>query len=104
MIFTIVNEGKATAEGVTLRLTLDQGLDHKELVAESKLRTVSVYAPAIKPGASRDFRLEVRPNTAGELLSTAELLFDDAQIDLATLRLVAREADDEPFEPDTAIQ
>ena len=104
VIFTIANEGTVAAEGVTLRLTLDEGLDHKELVAESSLRTVSVYAPAIRAGESRDFRLEVRPNTSGELLSTADLLFDDAQIDLATLRLVARDADSEPFTPDTAIQ
>ena len=104
VVFTIANEGTAAAENVTLRLTLDEGLDHKELAAASGPRMVSVYVPAIRAGESRDFRLEVRPNTTGELLSTAELLFEDAQIDLATLRLVVRDAENEPFEPDTAIQ
>ncbi len=47
VIFTVKNDGTASATDVALRLTLDEGLDHKELVRGSELRTVSVSSQLI---------------------------------------------------------
>jgi len=90
--FTLSNRGTAEALDVKLRLTLDQALDHSELINRpTPERQVFVTVARLGAGESKRFRLEVRPNTSAETISTAEVLYAGAQVDLQTFRLAARE-------------
>lgn len=105
ILFTLSNEGTADAVAVKLRLTLDAALDHSELLERpTRDRQVFVSIPRLGAGESKRFRLEVRPNVKADTVSTAEILYDGAQIDLKTFRLVIRENRNPQPEPGSAFQ
>jgi hypothetical protein len=92
ILFTLSNNGTAEAVDVKLRLTLDEALDHSELINRpTQERQVFVNVARLAAGESKRFRLEVRPNAKAETLSTAEVLYAGAQVDLQTFRLATRE-------------
>jgi hypothetical protein len=90
--FRITNIGNASAEGVKLRLVLDGLLDHHALQNDDLLRQVDAPIATINPSNHLDFELVVRPLRAGEMESSAELMFDDQQLALQRFRFVARNA------------
>ena len=91
VVFNVVNAGDATATNLKLRLTLDDSLDHADLMDRPNDRQVYVSVKRIEPGESRSFRLEVRPMQPGNSISTAEVLYDGSQIELEEFRLTALE-------------
>ena len=88
--FRITNIGNASAEGVKLRLVLDSLLDHHALQDDDFLRQVDAPIATIEPSRHLDFELVVRPRRAGEMESSAELMFDGQQLDLQAFSFVAR--------------
>lgn len=90
VMFTLTNEGTAPATNVKLRLTLDDTLEHSKLIGPAE-RQVYADVRELAPGESRELRLEVRPTSAGRSFSTAELLYDGAQIDLEEFQLVTQD-------------
>jgi hypothetical protein len=88
--FRITNIGTASAENVKLRLVLDSLLDHHALQDDDILRQVDAPIATIRPGRHLDFELVVRPRRAGEMASSAELLFDGEQLALQAFSFVAR--------------
>lgn len=88
--FRITNIGNDSAEGVKLRLVLDSLLDHHALQDDDILRQVDAPIATIEPGKRLDFELVVRPQRAGEMESSAELMFDGQQLDLQTFSFLAR--------------
>ena len=90
--FRITNIGTASAENVKLRLVLDTLLDHHALQDDDILRQVDAPIATIRPGTHLDFELVVRPRRAGEMVSSAELLFDGQQLALQAFSFVARNA------------
>ena len=88
--FRITNIGNDSAESVKLRLVLDNLLDHHALQDDDILRQVDALIATIEPGKRLDFELVVRPRRAGEMESSAELMFDGQQLDLQTFSFVAR--------------
>lgn len=90
--FRITNIGTASAENVKLRLVLDTLLDHHALRDDDILRQVDAPIATIRPGTHLDFELVVRPRRAGEMVSSAELLFDGQQLALQAFSFVARNA------------
>lgn len=91
VVFNVVNVGEASATNLKLRLTLDDSLDHADLLDRPNDRQVYVSVKRIEPGESRSFRLEVRPMQPGNSISTAEVLYDGSQIGLEEFRLTALE-------------
>ncbi|MEJ7593727.1 MAG: hypothetical protein WKF77_19485 [Planctomycetaceae bacterium] len=91
-MFRISNVGDAIADGVRLRLILDEVLDHHALSDDDLDRQLDAPIARIAPGETRDFELAVKPRRTGEAVSTAELLFGDQQLDLQTFRLSTRAA------------
>ena len=92
VMFRISNIGNTSAEGVRLRLILDEVLDHHALSDDDLDRQLDAPIARIAPGETRDFELVVKPRRTGEAVSTAELLFDDQPLDLQTFRLSTRAA------------
>ncbi len=88
--FRITNIGNARAENVKLRLVLDSLLDHHALKDDDILRQVDASIATIEPGKRLDFELVVRPQSAGEMQSSAELLFEREQLSLQTFSFMAR--------------
>jgi len=91
VVFNVVNVGAASVTNLKLRLTLDDSLDHADLLDRPNERQVYVSVKRIEPGESRSFRLEVRPMQPGNSISTAEVLYEGSQIGLEEFRLTARE-------------
>ena len=85
--FRISNIGNANADRVKLRLMLDEMLDHHALNDDDLERKVDAPIASIAPGRSLDFELVVRPRRTGVALSTAELIFEDEQLDLQPFRI-----------------
>ena len=106
VLFTLSNNGTADAFDVKLRVTLDDSLEQPELINKplSDNRHVYVSVPRIDAGESRPFRLKVRPTTSGELVSTAEILYEGAQEGLQTFRIVARDSNDPFVRPESMIR
>ena len=106
VLFELSNNGTADAFDVKLRVTLDDSLEQPELLNQprSDNRHVYVNVPRISAGESRPFRLKVRPTTSGELVSTAEIIYDGAQEGLQTFRIVARSSDDPLLRPESLIR
>ena len=103
---TVENKGTGAADDVVIRLQLAPELDHHALsgVADPD-REVFVNVGRLRARESRNYELEVRPREAGEIQSTAELLMNNAQLDLSTFRIVARDGDEQPpFTGDSTIQ
>ena len=92
VMFRISNIGNTSAEGVRLRLILDEVLDHHALNDDDLDREVDAPIARIVPGETRDFELVVRPRRTGESVSTAKLLFGDQQLDQQTFRLITTRA------------
>jgi hypothetical protein len=105
VMFALTNSGTADAVAVKLRLILDDSLDQPDLLRlPVKDRVVFVDVPRVAAGETRRFRLEVRPNSSGETLSTAEVLLDGARVDRRTFRLVARSVDESRPRPENVIR
>ena len=90
--FRITNIGNASAEDVKLRLVLDSLLDHHALQDDDILRQVDAPIATIEPSRHLDFELVVRPRRAGRMESSAELMFNDEQLELQEFSFVARNA------------
>lgn len=90
--FRITNIGTASADGVKLRLVLDNLLDHHALEDGDLERNVDAPVARIAPGGHVDFDLVVRPRRAGHIESIAELLFEGEQLKLETFGFHARAA------------
>ena len=105
ILFTLSNEGTSAASSIRLRLTLDNALDHSDLLNRPATeRQVFVDVDRVAVGQSRRFRLEVRPNFRGETLSTAEVILDGNRVDRKTFRLVARDTVDPRVRPESTIR
>ena len=93
--FTLTNRGTADARAIRLRLTLDGALDHSDLLNRPRSeRQVFVDVDQVVAGKSRRFRLEVRPVSRGETVSTAEVILNGNRVDRRMFRLVADDASD----------
>ncbi|MBC7965819.1 MAG: DUF11 domain-containing protein [Fuerstia sp.] len=92
VMFRITNIGERSADGVRLRLVLDDVLDHHALTEDDLIRELDAPISRILPGDTLDFELVVRPRRTGEAVSTAELLFEDKQLDLQTFSITTRAA------------
>ena len=90
--FRITNIGNASAEDVKLRLVLDRLLDHHALQQNDVLRQVDAPIATIEPSKHLDFELVVRPRRAGEMESSAELMFEGQQLSLQAFSFVARDS------------
>lgn len=90
VMFRITNIGDRSADGVRLRLVLDDVLDHHALSEDDLIRELDAPISRILPGDTLDFELVVRPRRAGESVSTAELMFEEKQLDLQTFRLTTQ--------------
>lgn len=86
VLFRITNIGNANADGVRLRLTLDEMLDHHALNDDDLEREVVAPIARIAPDGHLDFELVVKPRRTGTAESTAELLFEGEQIELRRFR------------------
>ncbi|MFO1000271.1 MAG: hypothetical protein U0936_08030 [Planctomycetaceae bacterium] len=105
VMFALTNSGTADAEAVRLRLILDESLDQPDLLRlPVEDRVVFVDVDRVAVGQTRRFRLEVRPNSSGETLSTAEVLLEGARVDRRTFRLVARDLDESRPRPENVIR
>ncbi len=89
LIFRISNVGNANAENVRLRLVLDEVLDHHALSDDDLSRQVDASLSQIAPGESRDFDLVVRPTRTGLAESSAELLFEELQLEVQSFSFIA---------------
>lgn len=95
ILFTLTNRGTADARAIRLRLTLDGALDHSDLLNRPRSeRQVFVDVDQVVAGKSRRFRLEVRPVSRGETVSTAEVILNGNRVDRRMFRLVADDASD----------
>ena len=92
VIFRITNVGNANADGVRLRLILDEVLDHHALSDDDLDRQLDAPISRIAPGEFRDFDLLVKPTRTGLAESTAELMFEGQQLGLQTFRVTAKAA------------
>lgn len=99
VMFRISNMGNSSAEDVRLRLNLDEGLDHHALSDDDLDRLLDAPIARIEPGETRDFELVVKPRRSGEAVSTAELVFDNQQLDMQTFRLNTRDANSSSSAP-----
>ena len=82
VMFRITNISNANAEGVRLRLILDEVLDHHALEDDELDRQVDAPISRIAPGDYVDFDLVVKPRRTGEAESRAQLLFEGQQLAL----------------------
>ncbi len=104
VLFTLSNKGTADATSIRLRLTLDNALDHSDLLnLPPTERQVFVDVDRVAIGQSRRFRLEVRPKSQGETLSTAEVIFDGTRVDRKMFRLVASEGANPRLPGDSSV-
>jgi hypothetical protein len=87
--FVVSNIGKAVAEDVQLRVTLDEGLDHHTLEDGDVYRRVENSIRRIEPGDSRRIVLRMRATRPGQHFATAEMIFNEAQLSLSTFQIVA---------------
>lgn len=95
ILFTLTNRGNADAQAIRLRLTLDGALDHSDLLNRPRSeRQVFVDVDQVAAGKSRRFRLEVRPISRGETISTADVILNGNRVDRRMFRLVADDASD----------
>ena len=105
VMFSLTNNGTADADAVRLRLILDESLDQPDLLRlPVEDRVVFVDVDKVAVGQTRRFRLEVRPNSSGETLSTAEVLLEGSRVDRRTFRLVARDTDESRPRPENVIR
>lgn len=105
ILFTLSNQGTADATAVKLRLTLDSALDHSDLLERpSTERQVFVDVDRVSMGQVRRFRLEVRPKSRGESLSTAEVVLGGSRVERQTFRLVALESTQPRRPPESVIR
>lgn len=94
--FSLSNVGDAPARNIRLRLTLDETLDHEQLLSiPIRERTASdrqVFVPVnlIEAGETQRFRLEVQPTASGMSLSVADVLLDGESIGRKSFRLAAQ--------------
>ncbi len=103
ILFTLSNQGTAEARFIRLRLTLDNALDHSDLLNRPRSdRQVFVDVDRVAAGQSRRFRLEVRPTLGGEASSMAEVLLNGSRVDRKMFRLVANESSD-PVRPSESL-
>ncbi|MCA9049778.1 MAG: DUF11 domain-containing protein [Planctomycetaceae bacterium] len=89
--FRVKNVGTAPAEGVSLRVELPLGLDHRTLTDSDLDRRVDSNVRRLDVGESREMVLAVRPTNRGRHFAIAELVLQDEQLDLRDFELVARE-------------
>lgn len=94
ILFTLTNQGTADARSIELRLTLDDTLDHFDLLNNPEAgRVVFVDVDRVAVGQTRRFRLEVRPRSPGVARSLAELSLGGTRLDRRTFRLTVAERD-----------
>jgi len=89
--FNVSNIGDAPAEGVRLRVTLDQGLDHHTLEDDDIDRRVENGIRRIEAGDTRRVVLRMRATQPGQHFATAEMIFEGAQLTLSTFQIIAEE-------------
>lgn len=87
--FVVENRGDAPAVGVGLRVTLDRGLSHHTLTGNELQRQVINGVRRLEPGEKRTIVLRMRALQPGEFISSAEMIFEGAQLSLDTFRIVA---------------
>ncbi|MDG1896428.1 MAG: hypothetical protein P8J37_16115 [Fuerstiella sp.] len=90
--FRVKNVGTAPAEGVSLRIDLPHGLDHRTLEASDTNRLVESNVAQLQVNESRSMTLSVRATSSGRLLSIAQLMLQDKELDLRDFEIVAEEA------------
>ncbi|MEZ6126817.1 MAG: hypothetical protein R3C49_27180 [Planctomycetaceae bacterium] len=95
----VENIGTAPASGVTLRVTLPEGLDHHDLSDTQVDRRVDATLARLDAGERRRVALKVRPVVRGGHFTTTELLLKDVQLDLQHFELLAQERDSRPVQP-----
>ncbi len=96
--FVVENRGDAPAEGVGLRVVLDQGLRHHRVAEDEANREVVNQVRRIEPGQTKSVILRMRAVRPGEFLSRAEMIFAGEQLSRDLFRVVAEEKlDADPF-------
>lgn len=94
--FVVRNFGTAAAEGVGLRVTLDQGLSHHMLADDDPIREVVNSVRRLEPNETRTIPLRMRATRAGQFQSSAEMIFEGRSITSDSFRLMAEQIAD-PF-------
>lgn len=94
--FVVRNFGSEPAEGVGLRVTLDQGLKHHKLSDDDPERVVVNSVRRLEPGESRSIPLRIRASRPGQFRSEGEMIFEGKQITSDSFRIVAEPIAD-PF-------
>ena len=92
--FIVQNVGTAPAEGVGLRVVLDQGLKHHRLTDDPLNREVVNGVRRLEPNETRTIVLRVTATRSGEFVSKAEMVFDGSALTRDIFRLVAQPKDD----------
>ncbi|MCP4782641.1 MAG: DUF11 domain-containing protein [Fuerstiella sp.] len=97
--FRVRNAGTAPAEGVSLRITLPYGLDHRTLDDDDVNRLVESNVARLQANESREMTLSVRPTVGGRHLTIAQLVLQDEELDLRDFEIVAQEESMEDTAP-----
>ncbi|MEO2014936.1 MAG: hypothetical protein ABGZ53_11255 [Fuerstiella sp.] len=89
--FRVRNVGTAPAVGVSLRIALPYGLDHRTLEDDDVNRLVESNVSRLQVNESREMTLSVRPTVSGRHLTIAQLVLQDEELDLRDFEIVAQE-------------
>ncbi len=89
--FRVRNVGTAPAAGVSLRIALPYGLDHRTLEDDDVNRLVESNVSRLQVNESREMTLSVRPTVSGRHLTIAQLVLQDEELDLRDFEIVAQE-------------
>ncbi len=99
--FNLTNVGTIAAEGVDLRVTLDRGLGHHTLDDAEPVRRIENGIARLAAGDSRRIVLKLRAIRPGLHIATAEMLLQEAQLDLVTFEVDADDRAPTDRPPDT---
>ena len=97
--FRVRNVGAAPAEGVSLRIDLPPGLDHRTLDDNDVNRRVESNVARLQVNESREMTLSVRPTVSGRHLTIAQLVLQDEELDLRDFEIVAQKGSTEDTAP-----
>ena len=103
VVFVVRNVGSAAAEGVGLRVVLDQGLSHHRLEKNSSNREVVNGVKRLEPNEIRRITLRMRAVRTGEFVSQAEMVFEGSPLTRNSFRVVAENTND-PLPADPVIR
>ncbi|HIF01487.1 MAG: hypothetical protein ABGZ23_21420 [Fuerstiella sp.] len=97
--FRVRNVGTAPADGVSLRLELPDGLDHRTLDDSDVNRRVESNIARLQVNESREMTLSVRATVSGRHLTIAQLVLQEEELDLRDFEIVAQNGSSEDVAP-----